>query len=208
MKRNWVIVGAVAAMLAVASTGAGAQDNTGTAGTGTDTTTSAGMNTNTSGDMGSGSMSNGTMSDDIMGTPDYTLLNNKNFDYTDLQAAKARGLKEDEVAATAQIAERTGVPFQDIADAVLRGETFAKLADQYNLRLSDVLDVSDEKTKIANYEAAYRNTGIKGMGMNDGMNTGMTAAGTDSGTMGTGTTDTTGAGTTNGTDTNGAGGGQ
>lgn len=135
MKHRYILVGAVAAMLAF-GTGVRAQDAMPPA-------------------------------DNLMGNGpiDYSLLADKTLDYTSLQAAKARGLTDDEVAVVAKIAEKTGMPFRGIADAVVRGETFAKLADMYNLKLQDVLDVKDEKMKIAAYEAAYQNTGKRGMGM-------------------------------------------
>ncbi|MDQ2688169.1 MAG: fasciclin domain-containing protein, partial [Armatimonadota bacterium] len=97
------------------------------------------------------------------------------------------------VAVVAKIAEKTGMPFRSIADAVLRGDTFAKLADVYNLKLQDVLDVKDEKMKIAAYEAAYQNTGKMGMGMmnsdmsmNGGMNNGSMSNGMSGGNMSSG----------------------
>jgi hypothetical protein len=38
-------------------------------------------------------------------TPDYSLLNNRAFDYMDLAQAKARGLSDREIATIAKIAE-------------------------------------------------------------------------------------------------------
>ncbi len=151
MKRNFVLVGAVAAMLAF-GTGVRAQD----------ATTPAAMPM-------SGDMSGGMMS----GTPDFKMLNNKTFDYTDLMAAKARGLSEDQVATVAKIADKTGMPFRDISDAVIRGVTFAKMADMYNLKLNDVLDVNDEKAKIDTYKMTYEMTGWKNVGMSGDMDNGM-----------------------------------
>jgi len=229
MKRNWILVGAVAAMLA-ASPALRAQDNTtgstststattpngSTTSTTDTTTTGTGMTTGTdmSGGMSSGSMSNGSMSGGMMtsGVVDYTMLNNKSFDYVDLKSATARGLKEDEVATVAKIADKTGMSFHEIADAVLRGETFAKLADMYNLKLKDVLDVSDEKMKVASYMMTYESTGMKNVGMMGGMSGGMSdtsggmgagTTGTDMGTtgMGAGTTGAPSTGTTNSTTT-------
>ena len=90
---------------------------------------------------------------------DYTPLHDRTLDYADLEAALARGLTLDEVATVAQIAARAGVPFRDVADAVLRGETFPTLADQYDLRLSDVLDVADERNRVATYMMIHERTG-------------------------------------------------
>jgi len=217
MKHNWILVGAVAAMLAGA-TGLRAQDNT-TGSTSTSTTTTPSGSTTSTTDttttgtgMSTGTGMNGGMSGGMMsgGMMDYTLLNNKTFDYVDLKAAMARGLSEDQVATVAKIADKTGVSFREIADAVLRGETFAKLADMYNLRLVDVLDVNDEKTKVASYMMTYENTGMKNVGMMGGgmMDTGSMSSGSmgteTHGSMGTGTTGTdmgTGTAGTTSTDT-------
>ena len=193
MKQNWILVGAVTAMLA-ASTGLRAQDATTT----TTPAPMAGATTTT----GAAPMS-GTMSGDTMGMVDYTMLNSKTLDYTDLIAAKARGLSEDQVATVAKIAEKTGMPFRDITDAVIRGETFSKLADMYNLKLQDVMDASDEKTKIASYKMTYemtgwKNVGMMGSGMSD-MSGGSMSSGGGMGTngaMSTGTTSTTTTGST------------
>lgn len=218
MKSNWIVVGAVAAMLA-ASTGLRAQDNT-TGSTSTSTTTTpsgsttsttdtttmgTGMTTGTgmNSGMSDGSMSNGSMSGGMMsgGMMDYTMLNNKTFDYVDLKSAKARGLKEDEVATVAKIADKTGMPFHEIADAVLRGETFSKLADMYNLKLKDVLDVNDEKMKVASYMMTYESTGWKNVGMMGSMGSGMSGGMMDTGGMnsGAGMSGGTGMGTGTGT---------
>lgn len=166
MQRNTILVAAVAAMMAF-GTGVRAQDTT--------TTTTAPMDSTSAAMPMSGDMSSGT--------PDFKMLNNKTFDYTDLMAAKARGLSDDQVATVAKIADKTGVPFRDVADAVIRGVTFAKMADMYNLRLQDVLDVNDEKAKIDTYKTTYEMTGWKNVGnmgndMSEGMtdNSGMTTA--------------------------------
>jgi hypothetical protein len=145
----------------------------------------------------SGSMSGGMASDMSSGTVDYSLLMNRHLDYVDLVQAKSRGLNDNEIATVAKISRETGVSFRDVVDQVLEGQTFASLAEMYNLKLSTVLDVTDEKTMIANYEATYRTTGkwaMKDMGMTGGMMGGSTM-----GTMGT--TDTAGTGMTGGATT-------
>ena len=184
MKQNWILVGAVTAMLA-ASTGLRAQDTT-------TTTTDSTSATATSGAM-SGGMSN-SMSGGMMnnGMIDYSVLSDKTLDYTELMKAKARGLSDNEVATVAKIAEKTGYSFSAIVEKVLNGETFAKLADEMNLKLQDVMDVNDEKMKIAAYEAAYQNTGKKSMGMmnsdmsmSGGMSNGSMSGGMSGGSMST-----------------------
>jgi hypothetical protein len=138
----------------------------------------------------SGSMS-GMSSGMSSGTVDYSLLTNHHLDYVDLVQAKARGLSDNQIATVAKISTATGVSFRDVVDQVLEGQTFASLADMYNLKLSTVLDVTDEKTLISNYEATYQTTGkwaMKNMGMNGGMS--------GSSTMSTGTPMTGGATTT------------
>lgn len=93
------------------------------------------------------------------GTPDFSLLSNKAYDYVDLKKAKVNGLNDNEIASVAKIAEKTGYSFKSLSDEVLRGNTFAFMAVKYGLKLDDVLDVSAEKDKIAAYEAAYESTG-------------------------------------------------
>ena len=152
--RNWAVAAAVAAMLA-ATTGARAQDTTMPAtppGTGS---MPAPMS------MGSmpGAMSTSSMSG-AMGM-DYSILSNPNYDYVDLQQAKARGLSDSQIATIAKIAAETGKPFRMVSAAVERGETFPFLATEYNLKLGDVYDVEKEKGQIANYISAYESIGTK-----------------------------------------------
>ncbi len=65
------------------------------------------------------------------------------------------------------------------------------MADIYNLKLQDVMDVNDEKTKIASYKMTYEMTGWKNVGMMGMMdNSGSMGSGA-SGAMSTGTTSTT-----------------
>jgi len=90
---------------------------------------------------------------------DYTSLINPPVDYLDLKQASEAGLSDTEIAAAAKIAEKTGTPFNEVTAAVLRGETFASLADRANIPLPDLWNVTDEKAKIANYVQAYESTG-------------------------------------------------
>lgn len=143
-------------------------------------------------DTGMGSTGTG-MSGMSSGTVDYSLLTKSHLDYTELKQAKARGLSDNEVATVAKISELTGISYRDVVDQVLEGQTFASLASMYNLKLADVLDVEDEKAKIASFEATYETTGKWAM-----KNTDMSGGMSNSSTMGT----TSGASTT-GTDTMG-----
>lgn len=94
------------------------------------------------------------------GSIDYSVLGNRDFNYTDIKKAKSEGFSDNEVASIAKIAHYSGVPFADITDRALSGTTFSTLATQLNLKLGDVLDVADEKDKIAAYETAYEATGV------------------------------------------------
>ncbi len=96
-------------------------------------------------------------------TPDYSLLNNTTYDYLDLMQAKAFGLSNRQVATIAKIAERTEQPFCPVVESVKRGNTFAKIAYEDNLRIYDIYDVSEEEAKIASYKAAYQMTGLSGL---------------------------------------------
>ena len=106
-----------------------------------------GTNSSMSGGMSGGSMS-GSMSGDTMGTPDYSLLNTKAFDHTDLMSARARGLSENQVATVAKIAEKPGRRSARSPTRFCAARRSRCWRTSPNLRLSDVLDVSDEKTKI------------------------------------------------------------
>jgi len=155
MKRNWIIVGAVAAMLVPLANGAGAQ----TAPDSTAPPPAAGMPMSpedASTPMPSAPMHSGMA---VSAGPDYRLLTNPFYDYTAFKAAKAKGLSDRQIAALTKISEETGQSFRDLVDAVLRGETFSQMAMKYNLSLANVLDVSDEQSKINDYMAAYETTG-------------------------------------------------
>lgn len=137
------LAGAVAAMLAASTSGVRAQDAS---------ADPMAMSSNSS--MASGSM-------------DYSLLNNRHYDYIDLQQAKARGLSDSQIATIAKIAKKTGRPFDEVSAAVERGETFPSLAGKYNLRLADVYENDKEKQEIADYTSLYESVGTKN-GMSGG----------------------------------------
>ena len=160
------------------ATGAAQQPNAAptTGATSTDSTTTGSMSTGSTtampmsnGSMSNGSMSNGSMSNGSMPgmmsgtmTPDYKILSNPNYDYIDLQQAKARGLSDSQIATVAKIAQESGVPFRMVSAAVERGETFPMLATEYNLKLADVYESDKEKMQIANYISTYESIGTKG----------------------------------------------
>lgn len=155
------------------ATGAAQQPNAAptTGATSTDSTTTGSMSTGSTtampmsnGSTSSGSMSNGSMPGMMSGTmtPDYKILSNPNYDYIDLQQAKARGLSDSQIATVAKIAQESGVPFRMVSAAVERGETFPMLATEYNLKLADVYESDKEKMQIANYISTYESIGTKG----------------------------------------------
>jgi uncharacterized surface protein with fasciclin (FAS1) repeats len=136
MKQNWIILGAVAAMMAASSTGAGAQ---------------------------MAPPMSAPMSAD---TPDYKLLANPLFDYPAIKGAEAKGLSDNEVASILRIAKLTGLSFREVLDQVLEGKTLPELAYENNLKISDVTNPDKEKQQIPAFLAAYESTGkgaLKGM---------------------------------------------
>lgn len=187
--QTWAIAGAVAAMLAASAAGVRAQDANPATSPGTTTTTpdtsatgaatppgtsGATGTAGSSGSMSSGSMSSGSMSSGMM---DYSILSNPTYDYVDLKQAKARGLSDSQIATVAKIAQESYMPFSEVARAVERGQTFASLAAEYNLKLADVYSSDKEKGQIADYISVYESIGTKSGG-SGGMTGGM-----DSGSM-------------------------
>ncbi len=86
---------------------------------------------------------------------DYSLLSSPYYDYVDLKTAMARGYSLGQIAVISKIARLTGLPFRFVTDRVSTGRTFALLASDYNLRLGDVLDASDERARIEEYLRLY-----------------------------------------------------
>ena len=147
MKKQWILAGAIAAMMTASSQAILAQ----------------------------GSMSGGSGSGMMSGAIDYSVLGKMlPYDYTTLMAAKSRGYTENQVASMAKISTLSSIPFGQILRQVETGATFNNIAYEYNLKLADVLDASDYKDKISNYIAAYESTG-KGAMMKSGMSGGMSA---------------------------------
>ena len=84
---------------------------------------------------------------------DYSVLNNRVFDATNLQQARARGLSDTEIATIVKISKETGFDFDTVAGMVERGQSFPSIATEYNLKLSDVYEVDKEKQQISDYDA-------------------------------------------------------
>lgn len=146
MKTNWIVVGAVAAL--VSTTGSGAFANTAKAPA--PTPIAANMMTNYTMEM----------SDmDSSATPDYSLLSDPMFNYTQIKAARASGLSFSQVASVLRISRLAGVPFSETMQKIQAGKTFPEIAYEDNLKLSDVYNVDNEKQQIGSYMAAYRTTG-------------------------------------------------
>ncbi len=141
MKSPWLLAGLV---LALACPAALAQDMSTTQSTTTSTTTASTMDTSSA-----------------MMVPmlDYMLLATAPYDYTELVMAKRSGYSDKQVATIAKISRLSGVSFREVYDAVVRGETFPYLAQEYNLNLNDVYEVNHEEDNIAAYKAAYEATG-------------------------------------------------
>ncbi|MDQ2799993.1 MAG: hypothetical protein M3Y13_10150 [Armatimonadota bacterium] len=153
MKRqNWIPAALAAAALTAWGPRLRAQDATTTTTT-TDTTTTTGAMTtgNTGAGLGMGA--------DML---DYSLINNPLYDYMDLKAAAARGYSDSQIATILKIARLSDQPFRLILQKVEVGDTFAMLASEYNLRLDDIMDVTDDQARIATYLATYESLGSMG----------------------------------------------
>lgn len=141
--KNPIIAGAIAAALSFCGVGAFAQDSTTTTTTTTTTTWSV-----------------PTYSMPSVPLSSFMLLNKKmNFDYTDLEQAKAEGYSERQVATMAKIADKSGQPFSQIRVLVDAGYSFASIAEMFNGNLYDIYHVSDYKDLIRDYKTAYEATG-------------------------------------------------
>ena len=87
---------------------------------------------------------------------DWHILSDPAYSYSDLRLAHLLGYTDTQRATIAKIARLTGLPFKLILNQVHEGRTFAWLASDYGLRLSDVLDASDEKARIDEYLSLYQ----------------------------------------------------
>lgn len=191
------LASAVAAMLAAAAPGAFAQTtdtpappatttpdaNAPSTGTGTMSTPSstgtdsaAPMSGSTSSMPMSGTTSpmpmSGMSSSNVPTAPmnlptDYKVLNNRVFDGTDLEQARARGLSDNQIATVVKISKETALPFNQVVGMVERGETFPAIATMYNLKLADIYNVDKEKQQISDYDAL--NQYAKSLGKSDSM---------------------------------------
>ncbi|BDI29601.1 hypothetical protein CCAX7_16520 [Capsulimonas corticalis] len=85
----------------------------------------------------------------------YSILLNKPYDYTDLMAAKAQGWDDSHIAMFANIAEKAGVPFNQIVEDANRGWSFAAMGQKYGLTDSQIYDAQNNITEIKEYKTAY-----------------------------------------------------
>ena len=142
--------------------------------TGTDSTTPAPMSGSTSPAPMSGSTSSmpmsGTASTNVPTPPmnlptDYSVLNNRIFDATNLEQARARGLSDSQIATIIKISRETSLSFNQVSGMVERGESFPAIATRYNLRLADVYNIDKEKQQVSDYDAL--NKYAKSLGKSD-----------------------------------------
>ena len=96
----------------------------------------------------------------------YEILNNRVFDATNLEQARARGLSDGQIATVVKISKETALPFGQVSAMVARGDTFPAIANEYNLKPSDVYSVDKERQEISDYDAL--NTYAKSLGKSDG----------------------------------------
>jgi len=90
------------------------------------------------------------------------MLNNRVFDFFDLNAAKAHSLSDQQIATILKIARLSGEPFHVIGAAVYRGGTFRQIAWDHNVPYPALKNVAQEEDDIASYTAAYQSTGSAG----------------------------------------------
>jgi uncharacterized surface protein with fasciclin (FAS1) repeats len=150
-KRNMCLIAAAAAMVALAPSAVRADETATTTTTSTTTTTEfVPINIPTIAPPPTGPN----------GEPiNYTVLAGKNYDAVDLNQARAEGFNDHDIAVIAKIADKSGRSFGEVKQRVLSGQSFPSLAEEYNLRLADVLDASDYQAQIAEYRVAYDTTG-------------------------------------------------
>ncbi len=98
---------------------------------------------------------------------DYKILNNRVFDGTDLEQARARGLSDSQIATIIKISKETTLPFNQVSAMVERGATFPEIATNYGLKLSSVYSNEKEKQQISDYDAL--NKYAKSLGKSDSM---------------------------------------
>jgi uncharacterized surface protein with fasciclin (FAS1) repeats len=90
---------------------------------------------------------------------DYSILSGRNFDYVDLNQAKAEGFSDHDIAVMAKISDKAGVPFSDIKQLALDGMAYPTIADKFGLNTPDVWKVDEYERRVAMYKVAYENTG-------------------------------------------------
>lgn len=150
--RNIYLMAAAAAMVALAPSPTRADDTTITSTTSTTTTTTDFVPINI--------VTIAPAPTGPNGAPiDYSVLSNRNFDYVDINQARAEGFKDHDIAVIAKIADKTGASFSDIKHLALDGMSFPAIAEKYGLTSFDVWDVHHYQDRIADYRVAYETTG-------------------------------------------------
>ena len=92
---------------------------------------------------------------------DYSVLSTRNFDYVDLNQARAEGFNDHDIAVMAKISDKAGVPFSDIKQLALNGMAYPTIADKFGLNAPDAWKTDEYERKIAMYRVAYETTGEK-----------------------------------------------
>lgn len=153
INRKLCFVTAAAAMVAFAPTGARAQTNATTVTTSTTSVTTTEFTPISI--VTIAPVPTGPNGEPI----DFTALSGKNYDYMDLNQARRAGFSWHEIAVIAKISDLAGISFDRVKHQVLEGRSFPSLADEYNLRLTDVWDARDYEHQIWEYRLAYENSG-------------------------------------------------
>ena len=125
----------------------------------TTTTTTSTTTTTTDTSTMAGGMTSAGMD---MNGADYRLLNDPRYDYVDLKRAHRLGYTDSEIASISKISWMSGWSFCHVLSRVMAGRTFALLATDYGLKLSDVLNVTDEEARIARYLSLYESLNLLG----------------------------------------------
>jgi uncharacterized surface protein with fasciclin (FAS1) repeats len=90
---------------------------------------------------------------------DYSILATRNFDYVDLNQARAEGFSHHDIAVMAKISDKAGVPFEEVKQLALDGMAYPTIAAKFGLSPTAVWKVDEYERRIAMYRVAYENTG-------------------------------------------------
>jgi hypothetical protein len=94
---------------------------------------------------------------------DYKVLIGQPFTFMDIRQAERTGLSDRDIARIAKIADITGLPFQVIREQVLVGDSFAELSEMYGINIASIYDVDNEMQTIQDFKDATRTTGYWAM---------------------------------------------